>query len=296
MDTRSLACFIAVAEQKHFRRAAQLLNMTQPTLSQRIRMLEQEIGVALFERDRRHVELTASGRAFIEPARAALASLTLAIRQARAALRGEVGQLRLGFTVIASYSAVPAAVREFRTAYPDVRVELVERNSPALEVALLTGEIDLAILHPPLASGQLGTSSLPAERLMLALPADHHLAGNPQVTMADLAGEELLIAPRLVGPRIYDRIIAHFQAAGVSPNIVQEVTPMTTLVGLVAAGVGTGFVTQGIARVARSGVAFVEVVPEPPRLPIVAAWLGKAPDATSALFLEIMRSQAGAAK
>lgn len=292
MDVRSLACFVAVAEKGHFRRAAADLNITQPTLSQRIRVLEDEVGAVLFVRDRRRVELTPAGQAFLEPARTALANARLAVRQAREATRGRIGRLRLGFTVIAFYGMLPAAVREFRAAYPDVSIELIERDSPALEAALLADEIDLGVLHPPLGRSELNVHRLADEGLMLALPSEHRLAAKRMVSMVDLAGEPFLISPRTIGPSFYDRLIAHFQAHGTSPNIIQEVRPMPTLVGLVAAGVGIGFVTAGIARAARPGVTFRPVRPTPPSLPLAVAWLGRQPSRPGQIFLDIVAKTA----
>lgn len=288
MDIRALACFVGVAEELHFRRAAERLNITQPALSQRIRVLEEEIGTPLLERDRRHVALTPAGAAFLEPARSAVANANLAKTQALRAVRGELGRLRLGFTVIAFYGMLPEAVRVFRGRYPDVAVELVEMNSPSLEAALVAGDIDLGVLHPPLAMSELTTRTLPEQQLVLALPAMHPLARRKIVAVADLENEPFLIAPRAIGPSIYDRVIALFQGQGISPHIVQEVTPMTTLTGLVAASVGLGFVTKGIATVARPGVVFRPVEPEPPSLPIAAAW--RAPDLSmpGERFLEIV--------
>lgn len=288
MDTRSLACFLAVAEGRHFRKAALALHMTQPTLSQRIRVLEDEVGTPLFLRDRRHVALTAAGEAFLEPARAALVNARLAIRCAREAESGTVGRLRLGFTVIAFYGRLPAVVREFRAAYPEVAVELVERNSPALEAALVADEIDIGVLHPPLERRELTRHALPGERLLLALPASHPLAALAEIPIAQLSDEALLVAPRSIGPVFHDRLLALFEGQGVTPRIAQEVTPMTTLAGLVAAGVGIGFVTEGIARSGRSDVLFRPVTPEPPVLPLAAAWLGPRPNAAGQHFLEMI--------
>ncbi|MGH7006055.1 MAG: LysR substrate-binding domain-containing protein, partial [Alphaproteobacteria bacterium] len=267
MDMRSLVCFIAVAEELHFRRAAERLHLTQPALSQRIRVLEEEIGVALFERDRRQVRLTPAGTAFVEPVRATLASAGLARTQALRAARGEVGQLRLGFTVIAFYGVLPEAVQIFRSRFPEVVVELTEMNSPAVEAALDAGRLDIGVLHPPLATPGLLTRTLPDDRLVLAMPAGHRLARKRLVPLRELEDEPFLIAPRSVGPAIHDRVVAFFRAQGIDPRIVQEVTPMTTLTGLVAAGVGVGLVTEGIAAVGRPGVAFRPVSPPPPHLP-----------------------------
>ncbi|WP_027165318.1 LysR family transcriptional regulator [Mesorhizobium sp. WSM3224] len=290
MDIRTLACFVAVAEDLHFRRAAERMNLTQPSLSQRIRALEIEVGAQLFERDRRGVALTPAGVAFLGPARKAVEHANAATTQALRAVRGEVGRLRLGFTVIAFYGVLPEAVRSFRSRHPDVDVDLIEMNSPLLESALAAGEIDLGVLHPPLLTPDLVVHALPDEPLVLALPSAHRLAGQATIRIADLDNEPFLLAPRAIGPSIYDRVIALFQAEGLSPRVVQEVTPMTTLVGLVAAGAGVGFVTAGIARAARPGVVYRPVVPRPPALPMAAAWRKPSLSASGRRFLELVET------
>jgi DNA-binding transcriptional LysR family regulator len=286
MDLRSLACFVAVADHLHFRKAAERLNITQPALSQRIRTLEEDVGAALLERDRRHVALTPAGKAFLEPARAAIANAAHAKVEALRGVRGEVGRLRLGFTVIAFYGLLPQAVRRYRSRFPDIVVELAEMNSPALERALSTGDMDLGILHPPIETPRLSIRMLPAQKLLLAMPEDHPLAYQTIIGVHELEGQPFLIAPRSIGPSIYDRVIALFRQQGFSPNIVQHVTPMTTLTGLVAAGTGMGFVTEGVAGVGRPGVVFRPVTPSPPEMPVAAAWLGQAPSAAAARFLD----------
>jgi DNA-binding transcriptional LysR family regulator len=183
---------------------------------------------------------------------------------------------------------LPEAVQLFRSRYPQLHVELVEMNSPSLESALLTGMIDLAVLHPPLSSPDLQIHPLPEEQMVLALPSNHPLCDRRVIDIADLAGEHFLIAPRAIGPNIHDRVIALFAAADISPDIVQEVTPMTTLTGLVAAGVGMGFVTAGISRLSRPGLAFRRVRPAPPSLPIAAAWLKPEPQPSARRFIDIV--------
>lgn len=276
-----------VAELRHFGRAAVELHLSQPALSHRIRTLEREVGVPLLVRNRRGVRLTEAGLAFLEPARAALSHGAYALDMARNSARGQHGRLRLGFTVIASYTELPTAIQQFRSSYPDVTVDLQEANSPAVEAALERGEMDLGVLHPPLERAQLHLRSLPDERLVLAVPAGHRLAGRDEVTFGDLAGEPLLAAPRSVGPVLFDTLIGRFRAAGVEPVIVQEATPMTTLAGLVAAGAGIGFVTRGIATATRPGVAFVDV-DSAPAVPMAAAWATDGPTATAARFLDLL--------
>jgi DNA-binding transcriptional LysR family regulator len=286
MDIRAMACFVAVAEELHFRRAADRLHLTQPSLSQRIRALEHEIGADLFARDRRSVTLTPAGAAFLDPARRVIENARIAKERALRAVRGEVGHLRLGFTVIAFYGMLPEAVQVFRRRYPDVQVELVEMNSLSLEASLVTGAIDLAILHPPLGHPDLVVHPLPDEPLMLALPESHPLAAMKEIPIAALDGEPMLIAPRSIGPSIYDRMIALFQAQGATPRVVQEVTPMTTLSGLVAAGTGIGFVTRGLSNQPRPGVCYRPVTPTPPSLPMAASWLKPELAPTGRCFLD----------
>ncbi|MFC8526084.1 LysR family transcriptional regulator [Nocardia sp. NPDC057227] len=287
MDLRSIECFLRVAETLHFARAAEELHLSQPALSQRIRTLEREIGVVLLERNRRGVRLTAAGAAFLDPATAALARGAQAADAARRAARGLQGRLRLGFTVIASYTTLPHAVQTFRGVCPEVVVDLVEINSPAVEEALDRGTLDLGILHPPLERPHLRTRELPGEPLVLAVPAGHRLAEQPAITFADLRGEALLAAPRRIGPTLFDGLVRRFREAGGEPRIVQEATPMTTLAGLVAAGAGVGFVTRGIARATRPGVVF-RPVREAPAVPMAAAWAPPGLSPAGARFLEIL--------
>lgn len=291
MDTRTLACFIAVAEGLNFRRAAQQLHLTQPALSARIQNLETEIGAALFVRDRRHVALTAAGAALLPHARAAHGQAMAGKEQAQRAARGDSGLLRIGFTVLALYGMVPHCVREFRARHPGVRVELTEMNSPSLENALATDAIDVAVLHPPLYTPGLSTAPLPGERLVLALPAGHALARRKTVAVRDLAGLPFLIAPRSVGPSIYDRVIAMFQDAGISPDIVQEATPMTSLTALVSAGIGLGLVTAGMARLPRPDLAYRPLRPAAPMLPFALGWRG-VPTPTAQHFIDTARQWA----
>ncbi|MEV6276346.1 LysR substrate-binding domain-containing protein [Nocardia sp. NPDC051832] len=292
MDLRSVECFIRVAETLHFGRAAEELHLSQPALSQRIRTLERDIGARLFERNRRSVRLTAAGHAFLAPARTVVTQGERAVDSARRAAQGRQGRLRLGCTVIASYTALPQAIQEFRTTCPEVEVDLVEVNSPALEAALDRGEIDLGVLHPPLERPHLRLRALPAEPCVLALPAGHRLAERSTVSFADLAGEPMLAAPRSVGPVLFDKMVACFRAAGVEPRIVQEATPVTTLAGLVAAGAGLGFVTRGVATATRPGVVFREV-PGAPAVPMAAAWAAAEPSPAGGRFLGILARHLG---
>ena len=274
MDLRTLRCFITLSEHLHFRRTAAYLNMTQPALSLRIRALEKEVGVTLLERDRRSVRLTEAGRAFLDQARVAVRSGADAIARARAAARGEAGHLRFGFTALSSYADMPELVQRYRLAHPSIHIELVQGETSNLAASLLSDEIDIALLHPPLSVSGLRLKEFPAAEMVLAVPSVHPLAKLKTVPLRKLAGEPFLLGPRRIGPHLYDQIILACSKAGFSPNVVQEVASMTTLVGLVAAGTGCGFVPSSLQVIRRPGVAFRRLAnsSNAPRLSTALAW------------------------
>jgi DNA-binding transcriptional LysR family regulator len=274
MDLQTMRCFIAVAEHLHFRRAAAQLNMTQPTLSLRVRALEREAGVVLLERDRRSVRLTEAGRAFLEGARVAVRSGADAIARARGAARGETGRLRFGFTALSAYAGMPELVQRFRLAHPSVHIELVQGDSSSLAAGVLSDELDITLLHPPVPVSGLRLEELPAEEMVLALPGTHPLAKLKTVQLRRLAGEPFLLGPRRIGPHLYDQIMLSCEKAGFNPNVVQEVASMTTLIGLVAAGVGCGLVPSSLQVIRRPGVAFRRLAnsSHTPRLLTALAW------------------------
>lgn len=273
MDIRALECFTILAEELHFRRAAARLNMAQPTLSARIKVLEQEVGVSLLTRNRRDVNLTEAGRIFAKHAALSLRSGQEAILSARRAAKGEIGRLHFGFTGLTSYAAMPELIQRYRLAFPQVEIDLVSSESAKLETSLLSGEIDIALLHPPLAAAGLATKELASQPLVLALPASHPLVELDRVPIRKLAGEPFLIAPRRAGANLYDQIIQFCRQAGFSPNVVQEVTTMTTLVGLAAAGVGCGFVIQSLQALKWPGVVYRPLSGgKIPRLRTALAW------------------------
>lgn len=262
-----------VAEELHFRRSAVRLNMTQPSLSARIQVLENEVGVSLLVRDRRRVQLTEAGLAFLDHARNAVRSGKEAVHRARRAANGEMGRLRLGFTALTAYAGMPELVQRFRLASPEIEIDLVHGESAKLEAALLTEEIDIAMLHPPLATSGLTLHDLEPDELILAIPASHELAKLDAVPPGRLAGQPFLIGPRHFAPHLYDRIILFCRQAGFSPNVVQEVASMTTLIGLAAAGVGCGFVTRSLQVIQRPGIVYRPILGiKAPNLPIALAW------------------------
>ena len=259
MELRHLRYFVAVAEELHFGRAAARLHIAQPPLSRQIRDLEREVGTALFERVPRGVALTPAGRAFLPEARLTLAQAARAQRTAERASRGEIGRLRVGFVEAATYSRVlPEVLGFFRLHLPNIGISLFEMDAHQQADAFREGRIDLGVLHsvPADADRLLHVESVYTDRMIVAVPGTHRLAGQARLTLATFASEPFVLFPRHGAPRLYDDIIASCRTAGFNPRVVQEATAWHTLAALVGAGVGSAFVPQSLTRFQRPGVVY----------------------------------------
>ncbi|WP_267875245.1 LysR family transcriptional regulator [Massilia sp. Dwa41.01b] len=170
-ELSQLRCFVAVAEELHFSRAAERLNMTQPPLSRQIRLLEHHVGARLLERNSRTVRLTAAGKAFFPEAARILRLADEATFTARRVAKGEQGTLAIGFTGGAGYSLLPEVVRRLREHSPGVALTLKELVSTARVEALNAGQLDLGLMRPHALGGEFDTALLATEALMLAIPA-----------------------------------------------------------------------------------------------------------------------------
>ncbi|WP_374624315.1 LysR family transcriptional regulator [Pandoraea sp.] len=269
MDLRQLRYFVAVAEERHFGRAAQRLSMTQPPLSQQIRALEASLGAPLFVRTNRSVELTAVGRQLLPEVRRILADAEALPALALGLAHGEVGTLSLGFVSTADYGILPPLLREFGKRYPRVRLQLLEATSDVQVEALMEGRIDAGLFIPPVPAryaNELSYLPIVREPLMLALPTGPSMsaaegnvaAGQPgdPVSLADFADEPLVIFPRRVAPAFYDIIMGCYAAQGLTPRVGQEAIQMQTIVSLVSAGMGVALVPQSLCHLRRTGVTY----------------------------------------
>lgn len=258
MELRHLRYFIAVAEELHFGRAAERLGISQPPLSQQIQALEEELGVRLFERTNRRVALSEVGRLFLPEARQVLAQLDKAVGVAQRARRGELGELKVGFTSSAPFtSTIPRALRAFRQACPQVHLDLRELSSREVAEAVGEGLLQVGMIRPldPLPAG-LEALELFAEPLVAVLPADHPQAAEPgrAIGLAELAAEPFVFFPRSFGTGLYDQVLGLARSAGFSPRIVQEASEAMTLIGLVATGLGVTVLPASFSRMRIDGV------------------------------------------
>jgi DNA-binding transcriptional LysR family regulator len=263
MDVRQLQYFVAVAEELHFRRAAERLHLSQPALSQQIRALEGALEVPLLFRNRRRVELTAAGVSFLTEARELLAAFDAAVAIARRVHDGRIGRLRIAFVGSALLSIVPDVVQRFRAARPDVELALRERSTVDQVAALRAGDIDIGLAPLPIDEDGFDTTVLVHERAVAVLPAGHELAGLRRIGLRRLAAEPFVLFPRAQAPGFHDRLVGAVAERGAAPRVVQHATEMQTIVGLVAAGIGVSLVPASVQRLSLPGVVYRPVVGAP---------------------------------
>lgn len=263
MELRHLRYFRAVGEELHFGRAAARLHIAQPPLSQQIRALENELGVQLLTRSTRRVELTPAGAAYLPQVVAILDAVDVAGEQARRVAEGVEGHLRIGCVGSATYSLLPQLVRTLRDELPGVEVAVRgEMLAPDLLVALVDRRIDLALLRPPIAQGEAVIEPIRSDRLIVALPDTHRLAGRHELSVADLAADDL-ITHAGHGRSVMNSVISGLWAdAGFVPHIRHEVAETSTLVTLVAAGLGVAIVPAPTAALDIAGVRYTDLTPE----------------------------------
>jgi DNA-binding transcriptional LysR family regulator len=271
MNFNQLRYFCALADTRHFGRAAERLHMSQPPLSRQIATLERDLGVTLFERTPKGVELTAAGQQLLGDASEILRLAEQAKRNAAAVERGEAGRLTLGFTMCAAYSVVPDLTRRYTRAFPDVDLRVREMMPNALESDLKTGAIDFAISFPGVESVPFEIRPLLREPLDLVLPETHALARVRKVKVEDLAQERFLITPRDQVPSLYDSIVHRCEAAGFTPIIGLEVYLQQTIVNFVAEGLGIAFVPASMRRAQVEGARF-KTIANAPSIDQVLLW------------------------
>jgi DNA-binding transcriptional LysR family regulator len=239
MELRQIRSFLSIAETLHFGRTAELIHLSQPALSLQIRALEEDVGVRLFERNRRKTTLTAAGIAFRDEAARALSQLDQAIRHAKLAANGKLGLLRIGFISTAGSEIVPDIFRQFRELNPEVEFSL-RAITTADQIGMLeTGSLDIGFLRLPIGEHPgLDVVTVHRERFVLVVPASHKLAKRKKVRLSDVSGQDFVMYERSYAPGFHDLIFGMLRDAKVVPNISQSAAELSTLISLVDAHMG----------------------------------------------------------
>jgi DNA-binding transcriptional LysR family regulator len=290
IELRQLKYFIAVAEEKHFGRAALRLHMTQPPLSQAIQNLEGLLGAKLFIRTTRQIQLSAAGIALLPEAKRLLAQAELLPDIAQRAANGQTGTLHLAFISIADYSILPPVLRRFTQVHQSVKIELSEATSDKQLRLLEKSEIDLGFLIPPIPADLahlIHYKKIRNESLILAVPETAAHRKNPQDlrTYKDLP---LLLFPRKIAPALHDSILSCFGSAGMTPQVAQEAIQMQTIIALVSAAMGIALVPESVSNLKREGVVYYPLKQKQTGVEIGVAWRKDNPSPVLQAFLDLL--------
>src|SRR6201987_3205844 len=274
MELRHIRYFLAVAEERHFTRAAAKIGIGQPPLSQQIKDLEAEIGAPLFHRVAHGAELTSAGEAFLQAVKEMPTLAERATKAARRAARGETGSRRLGYPPSATFNAaVPSAIRAFRRAYPEVDLTLEEANTTRLVTGLREGTLDAVFLRPGTPdTGELQLRPLSGGPVVVALPKRHSAAGQQEIDLAMLKHDPFLLFPREVAPTVYDTVVDACRKAGFEPIIGQVAPHFTSIVNLVAAELGVSIVPASMMQVRVTGIAYRQIADQSPTTRLALAY------------------------
>lgn len=305
VELYQLRAFVTIADDLHMGRAAARLHVTQPTLSRQVAALERDVGVDLFSRAHRRLQLTTAGEVFLAHAREVLRRSDAARRDARRAARGELGTLRLGFVQSATYDVLPRLVGRFRSAFPDVRVDARFMTTLNQIPAIRAGELDVGLLRPQQPADTrrrahdvatipgLQMHVLGNDPMVAVLPAQHSLAAHCRVSLAQLAADPFVMYTKEAGSTGYDVILEHCRHAGFTPDIVQHALDAPTIVALVGAGLGVSILIGPPPPIDSELVVYRELTDDLPRWEMALAWLPENSSAALAQFRRLAEESTG---
>jgi DNA-binding transcriptional LysR family regulator len=262
MELRHFRSFIAVAEECHYRRAAERLGISQPPLTIQIQALERELGATLLVRSKRGVKLTSAGELFLAECYATLSAADRAVAVARRAERGEEGRLEIGFTGSSSFNPfVARTIRQFGASFPHVEMALTEHNTLTLLNAVHSRTLDVVFLRPPVDTlDGVTLETILEEEMLLAVPVGHRLCGEKSLRLSKLKSEVFLLRPRTVGFGQSDGILEALQKAGVSQIVCRQSAPqVSSMLNLVAAGLGVTIVPASMRNVLPSDIIYLPI-------------------------------------
>ncbi len=276
IELRHLRYFLAVAEELHFGRAAQRLNISQPPLSQQIMQLEQEIAAKLFIRTNRSVQLTPAGQQFLSDARAILQQVEQAAGRAARLERGEEGELRIGFTSSAPFTGlVSDALYQFRQRWPQVHIQMQEINTRQQLVPLHEGQLDLGVMRNTLLPPDLRHQLLLREPLRAVVHWAHPLADAESISISELANEPFVFFDPQGGTALHGEILSLLHRYHIKPYIMQEVGEAMTILGLVATGLGVSILPASFARARLADVVWLPLREEDALSEVWLVWSGE---------------------
>jgi DNA-binding transcriptional LysR family regulator len=292
MELRHLRYFVTVAEELHFGRAAERLNMSQPPLSRQIQELEEELGFALFSREYHKVTLTDAGRSYLAHARLILDQVARAKREATGIALGGTGLLRVGHGAHLPDGYVTRVLAAFREVAPGIAIELLEAPTPRVLRALQQKSIDVGLILTPADHTGLVVKPLLRESLVIALPIDHEYANAPLQHLSQLAGENFVLCRKYDDPGFREIVEAICQREGFLPRVLQAVEHKSTVLDLIANGLGISFIQRSATIERPDGIRYVEFPDCIPHIDSAIVWRADAGHESITLFAETAEREA----
>lgn len=262
MNFKQLTYFIAVAEELHFGRAAERLDMAQPPLSRQIKQIEEELGAILFNRGRSSITMTQAGERLLERGKSILAQLEDTQLEVRRLGQGAEGRLRIGFVGSATFGILPNIIRSYRANYPEVNLSLMPMNNAELHRSLVSRELDVVFARPTLKDPEFLSKHLIEEKLILALPDVVDTGTRTIAKLERLMTHNLILYPERPRPSYADMVLKAVEDAGFEAPLRIWCMDLQTALGLVAVGEGVCIVPESVANAPRKGMKFLNIEPE----------------------------------
>jgi DNA-binding transcriptional LysR family regulator len=293
MDLHQLKCFVLAAEELHFGRAAQKLNILPSAFGRNIRLLEESLGTKLFARTTRNVALTDDGKQLLGDARKLIGLADSMLARFRGNVRRKAAKLRVGAIDSAAVGLLPLLLNDFRKEGPAAEVQLFEDKTIRLLPKVLSGRLDLAFVRPPKSRDPgLVYRHLLYETPVVAIGSAHPLARRRKISIQDIADQPLIVPDRRSRPHSHDLTIKLFEEAGYEPRIAQVADEKQTIVNLVSTALGIAIVPRWTSRMTIKGVVYVPLTSENKarvgRLPLAAVWMRNSRDTLRDSLLETL--------
>lgn len=289
---RHIRYFIAVAENRHFRRAAEQLGISQPALSRAIQHLEKEVGVALFERRNKRVSVTEAGNVFAEGCIKALHLVEQSVDKARRTDSGDIGSLQIGYTDLAIDGLLPTFLSEFRQLHPDIVLHPRHAVTNSQLKQLEAGDLDIGFATGPINRPDMESFTVQRDALLCVVPQNHQLAKRSSVLLEDLANEPFVLGTAQDWEHYYSHLIPLCRQAGFVPNVVQEAYNSAGILGLVACGMGITVLTESGLTSTHDNLVTLPLDNVTDQLTTVAVWRKDEAIGSKDQFIDFLRGYA----
>ena len=254
---KEIKYFIAVSEELNFRKAAKKLNISQPPLSQQIKLLEEKIGFKLLNRDKSHVSLTLAGNKFLRDSYDITSKIKRSILIGKKISRGEIGTLRIGFSTLASFYILPEVISKFYKSYKGVELQLKEMRTENIIKEILDKKIDLGFAGKKIISKDIKSISLYKEKIILAINKNNPFSKKKNISISDIKNENFILFPKSKGAvGLYDKIIEFCKKANFEPNVIQEAYELEVILGLVSGGMGIALIPENSGKLYLNNIIF----------------------------------------